>query len=1019
MAGYSTTYSGDLTTTIAGKLIDAVKKKIEDRNSSQAEKEVKEIERAAKKPDDPAAVPVKGDLPTVITNMLGITVDSKLMNIESNVNKSLDELTEIKTSHIANIELLVERNDMMASKLDALTEIFSQQLERQKQNLDAQESIAKMRLAAGMEDLSGTRGLAGKKPSKTSAKEKIDNAFGTIGKVLFQRKGGAAAKSLTDKISKAKGFGIRSARILFNKRARSLQNALDYRTSSAFNAMEIQELADNMQVDLKDLPDELKKGGLNAIEDMYKDGLIDEKEYRRLKKTAEGIQGKKIVKAAEGRKIAKKVGKKITSRSGAKILAKGTLGTKLFGKAGKFVPGIGTGIALTEAAFRFGSGDTLGGIMSLGSAIPILGWGFTAADMARDFGFDPLNTKNQYETGTKLTLPGMAALHGTEQLDLMDKESMVPVRQIETIGSDIVSTTMKVAKDAGIERQIYSDIVRLPFSVENIPIQTGIKKTTLTSTPASAPSSQTMGMDVQREIAKAVNAQSDDKGDGGNPVVNFIKNIPGNLRGLVSGIQIPDRFSFTNPLAGPTQIQYHGGQGIDESGEPGVDFSFNDFKNNYAVFDGVVTETGPLYGAAYGNVVVVRSIDPTTGNEFDALYAHFPDGGTKVAEGQEVKAGDLLGAVGYNGKRGPNGEPRMQGNGAGNMSGWHTSLDFFEPNTERGQKTGPYSNASFLVNSLIKMNGFSVKSDEPSGSNEDSEQEGGEGGSGVRTAITALKKDEALSSLTPGTNDYIRPNQSSTVSNTSWDDIDDNTLIYPYRTGVSGDRATIGWGSTFYGDIRKGDQPVSYSDKPITKAQADAILITNIQLMSDEFSRIVPTWKKMNDSQKAAMLVVGYNAPFAYGTYKKYTAAIDRGDMEAAAIESNRGGPSAERLAMEKEMFRDGPLDLSKIEAPKKDSKPFGGLYEEGDDGNFYNIFDGTPLPSNLMSKNIGPTDNGMFQKISNISTEDQTENVIIQPLLLNRDITTVAAGNQQIQSSDSKSTKFDPMAFHMARLSA
>ena len=1019
MAGYSTTYSGDLTTTIAGKLIDAVKKKIEDRNSSQAEKEVKEIERAAKKPDDPAAVPVKGDLPTVITNMLGITVDSKLMNIESNVNKSLDELTEIKTSHIANIELLVERNDMMASKLDALTEIFSQQLERQKQNLDAQESIAKMRLAAGMDDLSGTRSLdSSKKPSKTSAKERIDNAFGVIGKVLFQRKGGAAARSLTDRISKAKGFGIRSARVLFNKRARSLQDALDYRASTAFNAMDIAELADNMQVDIGDLPDELKKGGLNAIEDMYKDGLIDDKEYKRLKKTAEGIQGKKIVKASEGRKIAKKFGKKFSTRSGAKILAKGTLGTKLFGKAGKLIPGIGTAIALAEATSRMLSGDTVGAVMSLGSAIPILGWGFTVADMARDFGFDPLNTKKQYETGTKLTLPGMAALHGTEQLDLMDKESMVPVRQIETIGSDIVSTTMKVAKDAGIERQIYSDIVRLPFSVENVPIQTGIKKTTLTSTPASAPSSQTMGMDVQREIAKAVNAQPDDKGDGGNPVVNFIKNIPANIGGLVSGIQIPDRFSYTNPLAGPTQIQFHGGQGIDESGEPGIDFSFNDFKNNYAVFDGVVTETGPLYGAAYGNVVVVRSIDPTTGKEFDALYAHFPDGGTKVAAGQEVKAGDLLGAVGYNGKRGPNGEPRMQGNGAGNMSGWHTSLDFFEPNTERGQKTGPYSNASYLVNSIIKMNGFSVKRDEPSTSNEDSEQEGGEGG-GVRIATTALKKDEALSSLTRGANDYIFPNGVSVISNTSWDDIDDNTLIYPYSTGVPGDRPTIGWGSTYYGDIRKGDQPVSLDDKPITKAKADDILNTNIKYLFDTYSRIVPTWKKMNDSQKAAMLVVGYNMPYAYGEFPNYTKAINAGDMERAAKESNRDGPSAERLAIEKALFRDGPLDLDNVEAPKKGGKPFGGLYEEDDDGNFYNIFDGTPLPSNLMSKNIGPTDNGMFQKISNISTEDQTENVIIQPLLLNRDITTVAAGNQQIQSSDRKSIKFDPMAFHMARLSA
>ena len=81
---------------------------------------------------------------------------------------------------------------------------------------------------------------------------------------------------------------------------------------------------------------------------MYKDGLIDDKEYRRLKKTAEGIQGKKIVKAPEGRKIAKKFGKKFLSRSGAKILAKGTLGTKLFGKAGKLIPGIGTAYCVTE-----------------------------------------------------------------------------------------------------------------------------------------------------------------------------------------------------------------------------------------------------------------------------------------------------------------------------------------------------------------------------------------------------------------------------------------------------------------------------------------------------------------------------------------------------------------------------------------------------------------------------------------------------------------------------------------------
>ena len=152
-------------------------------------------------------------------------------------------------------------------------------------------------------------------------------------------------------------------------------------------------------------------------------------------------------------------------------------------------------------------------------------------------------------------------------------------------------------------------------------------------------------------------------------------------------------------IGGATTIEFYGQQGRDRSGEPGVDFSFQDFKNNYNLFPGYVLETGLLYGKGYGNVVVVRSIDPSNGKEFDALYSHFPDGGIAVKTGQQVAAGDLLGSVGFVSVDTP-GVPQIQPNNAGNMSGWHTSVDFFEPDSATR-----YSNADKLINLVVGAEG--------------------------------------------------------------------------------------------------------------------------------------------------------------------------------------------------------------------------------------------------------------------------------------------------------------------------
>ena len=185
---------------------------------------------------------------------------------------------------------------------------------------------------------------------------------------------------------------------------------------------------------------------------------------------------------------------------------------------------------------------------------------------------------------------------------------------------------------------------------------------------------------------------------GGDPTDfrNIGKNIKNWWKNTFGGGGDNDVTPQTPVMGGDAStIEFYGQQGRDRSGEPGVDFSFKDYKNNYNLFPGYVLETGLLYGKGYGNVVVVRSTDPTNGKQFDALYSHFPDGGIAVKAGQQVGAGDLLGSVGFVSVDTP-GVPQLQPNNAGNMSGWHTSVDFFEPDSP-----ARYSNADSLINLVV------------------------------------------------------------------------------------------------------------------------------------------------------------------------------------------------------------------------------------------------------------------------------------------------------------------------------
>lgn len=183
------------------------------------------------------------------------------------------------------------------------------------------------------------------------------------------------------------------------------------------------------------------------------------------------------------------------------------------------------------------------------------------------------------------------------------------------------------------------------------------------------------------------------------------------------------------------------------------------------------------------------------------------------------------------------------------------------------------------------------------------------GGGEIGTATHHLKQDEALSSLTPGINDFTRPGSSK------WSKLTTNTPVHSYIDSVG--KPTIGWGSTYYDSILNGKKPVKRGDT-ITKGKADNILNTNILNLSKEYSTKIPHWNKMSNNQRAGLLVLGYNAPNGpIGAYPKLTNALQQGDIKSASQEVYRKGPNAERIALERSLLMSGPLNLKNLVGPK------------------------------------------------------------------------------------------------------
>ena len=188
------------------------------------------------------------------------------------------------------------------------------------------------------------------------------------------------------------------------------------------------------------------------------------------------------------------------------------------------------------------------------------------------------------------------------------------------------------------------------------------------------------------------------------------------------------------------------------------------------------------------------------------------------------------------------------------------------------------------------------------------------GGGAIGQASNLVMNEEALSSLSAGTNDYVVPGGKSVMSGMDWSKIKPQTTLhaYPDSRGIP----TIGWGSTFYDKLTQGIKPVKLGDT-ITKGKADQILGSHIGQISSLYSRKMKNWKNMSANQQAAILSIGYNAgPNApLGAYPKLSAALASGNMPLAAQNAIRSGPSAARIRNEQKLLLSGPKDTSRQSA--------------------------------------------------------------------------------------------------------
>ena len=482
-------------------------------------------------------------------------------------------------------------------------------------------------------------------------------------------------------------------------------------------------------------------------------GLTQAAGRKIVKKTSQQVGSKalnKALSAGDGRllralnsplvqrKIVEKIGKEGAEKIGIKLAQGGVKGG---------FPLFGTAYGVVEGLVRLALGDPAGMMLSFGSSIPIAGWGFAIIDILRDI------DKNAYIEHIKpnLPIPSNENLAGYFQQAFGLTPDQYERGNIDIKSSMIGDNTSAISEILGVTQafgdatgfggeaaRIISDSGLGAYSVPSLTYnfdvgkysestdnvisrrsrdkkKSGIPQSVLDANPDLDPNKSGDYIKLKRKIIPLDTALTIEEAIQLGVVT---RRKDGQPEGENQWWDFMDRYA--NPAAGEGgatpqsgMLAHHtssyAGVKIDASGEPGVDFT-PEGDNNRAIFDGYVSDIGHQYnpnvtggdgrqGAGYGHYIGITSVDPKTGNEFESLYAHFPEGELdKWKIGDKVNYGDILGRMATSADYA---DPNTRYH-VGSGTGPHTSVDFFVPGTNK-----PYSNWRNLV-PLIDI-GFSSK----------------------------------------------------------------------------------------------------------------------------------------------------------------------------------------------------------------------------------------------------------------------------------------------------------------------
>ena len=438
----SKTYTGDLSTAIVSKIASAIEQRKQEKEIDKT-KATPEVKQAAKKliSDEGSSTQVTKDtdLKTYIAKVFGSELDAGIIQTEGSIGKLSDQVLFASEGLVNAQKLLINQNELMESKFDTMLDLFRTRNEIEKNRED--------RLKADDEEFSieGVDEDFGSADAATTARGDILDLF---------KKGSKVARAISLLV---RGLGVRTV-------AAGVVKGTGMGITKKFSKNIAQKIATDRL---------LSEGGKRTARKITKRAAVNTAKTTIQRQVGKRVSGDLIPKIFSSKPIKDALLKKLGSEGAEKIAVK---------IASKSVPVAQTAYGIVEGLARFLMGDPKGFALSMGSAVPIAGYGFTILDIFRDInigayekhiesnflkgitdenitdfirealGVSPDQyetggiTPKQYETGTRLQ----------------------PLLSNKIFEKSIVSSSLLLASAAGITPQVNAEI--RSAGLGNIPI---------------------------------------------------------------------------------------------------------------------------------------------------------------------------------------------------------------------------------------------------------------------------------------------------------------------------------------------------------------------------------------------------------------------------------------------------------------------------------------------------------------------------------------------------------------------